>query len=180
MLKLEPGQFVSELGLARQLAIGRTPVREALQQLAREGLVKIIPRRGVIVTQIDIRGHIDLLAIRRGIERAMVRFAPRRATKIENARFSVIASDMLQAAEVDDDAAFMRLDAEYNRFLATAGRNDYAKRSMSMMQGVSRRFWYWHYREVRDLPVRGGEKTGQWSGGAVLLRGGVETSHWLG
>lgn len=54
-LQLTPGQVLSEAGLAKQLGIGRTPVREALQQLAREGLVSILPRRGVIVSEINVK-----------------------------------------------------------------------------------------------------------------------------
>jgi DNA-binding GntR family transcriptional regulator len=52
-------------GLAKHLNIGRTPVREALQQLAREGLVTILPRRGVIVSEINIRNQLELLRVRR-------------------------------------------------------------------------------------------------------------------
>ena len=46
-LSLKPGQIVSENGLSKLLGLGRTPVREALQQLAREGLVVIVPKLGI-------------------------------------------------------------------------------------------------------------------------------------
>ena len=49
-LKLAPGSAVSEQELANYLGIGRTPIREALQRLARERLVSILPRRGIIVS----------------------------------------------------------------------------------------------------------------------------------
>ena len=52
-LKLAPGASVSEAALAQALGIGRTPIREALHRLAREGLVSILPRRGIIVTEIN-------------------------------------------------------------------------------------------------------------------------------
>lgn len=54
-LQLKPGQIVSENGLAKLLGLGRTPVREALQQLAREGLVIIMPKLGIMVSEIDVR-----------------------------------------------------------------------------------------------------------------------------
>ena len=50
-LKIAPGSVVSEAGLSARLGLGRTPVREALQRLASEGLVQILPRRGIIVTE---------------------------------------------------------------------------------------------------------------------------------
>src|SRR5215831_5167229 len=77
-LRLQPGQILSESGLAKYLDIGRTPVREALQQLAREGLVTILPRRGVIVSEINIRNQLELLRVRREVERLMARLAAER------------------------------------------------------------------------------------------------------
>ncbi len=152
MLSLKPGQFVSESGLAAHLGIGRTPVREALQQLAREGLVRILPRRGVAISEIDVRNQIELLCVRREVERLMVRLAAKRSTKVEIASFAAVATAMRQTVQDNDDVAFMRLDHEFNSLLETACRNDYAKRSMRLMQGLSRRFWYMHYQEVLDLP----------------------------
>ena len=52
-LQLAPGQVLSESELGEQLEIGRTPIREALQRLAREGLVTILPRKGILVTEIN-------------------------------------------------------------------------------------------------------------------------------
>ena len=47
----------------------------------------------------------------------------------------------------------MRLDRELNRLLIEAAHNDYAARSMKLLQGLSRRFWYMHYRDAADLPL---------------------------
>src|SRR5690606_3740848 len=60
-LELAPDSMVSESILSRQIGIGTTPIREALQRLAREYLVEIIPRRGVAVTSIDIRQQFEVL-----------------------------------------------------------------------------------------------------------------------
>ena len=53
-LRLKPGEFLSEQTLAEQLDLGRTPIREALQKLAREGLVVILPRRGILVSDTNV------------------------------------------------------------------------------------------------------------------------------
>jgi DNA-binding GntR family transcriptional regulator len=151
-LRLQPGQVLSESGLAKHLAIGRTPVREALQQLAREGLVTILPRRGVMVSEINLRNQLELLRLRREVERLMARLAAERAGAQELSTFSTIASAMRQSAEDNNDIAFMRLDRQLNLLLGAACRNDYARRAMGLMQGLSRRFWYMHYKEVLDLP----------------------------
>ncbi|MDD9728009.1 GntR family transcriptional regulator, partial [Roseovarius sp. SK2] len=68
-LDLEPGQVLSESQLVEELGIGRTPVREALQRLAAEGLVVVMPRRGVMVSEINIAKQLQLLELRREVER---------------------------------------------------------------------------------------------------------------
>src|SRR5262249_39708990 len=60
---------------------------------------------------------------------------------------------MDRAAKTNDDLAFMRLDREFNRLMVEAAHNDFAARSMKLLQGLSRRFWYMHYREAADLPL---------------------------
>jgi DNA-binding GntR family transcriptional regulator len=60
---------------------------------------------------------------------------------------------MGRASKANDDIAFMRLDRELNRLMIEAAHNDYAARSMKLLQGLSRRFWYMHYREAADLPL---------------------------
>src|ERR1043166_7797447 len=60
---------------------------------------------------------------------------------------------MDRAAKTNDDIAFMRLDRGLNRLIVEAAHNDYAARSMKLLQGLSRRFWYMHCREAADLPM---------------------------
>ena len=64
-----------------------------------------------------------------------------------------IAQGMDAAGRSNDDIAFMRLDRELNQLVVEAAHNDYAARSMKLLQGLSRRFWYMHYREAADLPL---------------------------
>jgi DNA-binding GntR family transcriptional regulator len=151
-LHLPPGTVLSELVLADRLGIGRTPIREALQRLSRDGLVNILPRRGVLVSDINLRAQLRLLEVRRELERLMARGAAERATEEERAEFSEIAAGMYRASESEDDISFMRLDQQFNTLVSFAARNEFASRSMGLMHGLSRRFWYQHYRETADLP----------------------------
>jgi DNA-binding GntR family transcriptional regulator len=152
-LQLPPGAVLSELTLSDRLKIGRTPIREALQRLARDGLVVVLPRRGVLVSDINLRTQLRLLEVRRVLEVLMAGLAAERATAEEREAFAEIAGSMRQAAEVEDDLAFMRLDRRFNLLMAQASRNEFAVRSMGLMNALSRRFWYQHYREVADLPL---------------------------
>ena len=150
-LRLEPGQVLSEAQLAEDLGIGRTPVREALQRLASEGLVNVLPRRGVLVSEINLSRQLLLLELRREVERLCARKAAQRATADERDGFRALADDLAAVADNRDDAGFMRLDLQFNRALVQAGRNEFAERAMRRIQGLSRRFWFQHYREVLDL-----------------------------
>ena len=93
-LRIPPGTVVSEAMLSQRLGVGRTPVREALQRLAREWLVVILPRRGIVVSEIDPVRHLRLLEVRREVERLLARSAARRASAPLRARFRTIAEAM--------------------------------------------------------------------------------------
>ncbi len=152
-LQLSPGTVLSEQALALRLKIGRTPIREALQRLARDGLVVIMPRRGIMVSEINLRLQLRLLEVRRELERLMASLAAERATPEERREFAEVAEAMLVAAAKADDIAFMRLDQRFNILIATSARNEFARRSMGLMNALSRRFWYQHYQQVADLPL---------------------------
>jgi DNA-binding GntR family transcriptional regulator len=151
-LALAPGSVLSEQLLSSELGIGRTPIREALQRLSREGLVLVLPRRAIIVTDTDPRRQLLVLEVRRELERLLARAGAERASEAERARFRQIADGMEAAASTSDDIAFMRLDRELNALLAEAAHNEYAARSMRALNGHSRRFWYLHYKAAADLP----------------------------
>ena len=152
-LRLKPGYVLSEQMLSATSKIGRTPIREALQRLAREGLVTILPRKGILVSDINPRNQLLVLEVRREIERLLSHAGAERATKEQRGYLQDIAQGMERAAKTNDDIAFMRLDREMNRLMIEASHNDYAARSMKLLQGLSRRFWYMHYRKAADLPL---------------------------
>jgi DNA-binding GntR family transcriptional regulator len=152
-LRLEPGEVLSEAALSKQLGIGRTPIREALQRLAREGLVVILPRRGILVAEINVRSQLELLRVRRELERLMAKLCAVRATAAERQAFADLAAQMDAAGAADDDVAFMRQDRRLNLMISAACRNEYALRAMGLTHGLSRRFWYQHYKQVLDLPL---------------------------
>jgi DNA-binding GntR family transcriptional regulator len=151
-LQLAPGSVLSEQMLSERLRIGRTPIREALQRLARERLVTILPRRGVMVSAIDVAAQLRLLELRREVERLLARSAARRASDAERARFAELARAFERAARTGDDKAFMRTDREFNELCLAAVRNEFAAGAMRLMNSLSRRFWFHHYKEAADMP----------------------------
>ena len=152
-LRLAPGSAVSESELSELLGIGRTPIREALQRLARERLVAIFPRRGIFVTDINVTSQLRLLEVRRELERLIARSAARRAIVEERERFRALAAAFESAAKANDDVTFMRIDRDFNVLCSAAAHNEFAANAMSLMHSLSRRFWYIHYRLAADMPL---------------------------
>ena len=152
-LRLAPGSAVSESELSELLGIGRTPIREALQRLAREHLVAIFPRRGIFVTDINVTSQLRLLEVRRELERLIARSAARRSTAEERERFRALAAAFESAAKANDDVTFMRIDRDFNVLCSAAAHNEFAANAMSLMHSLSRRFWYLHYKQAADMPL---------------------------
>ena len=151
-LQIAPGTSVSELSLSEMTGIGRTPIREAIQRLAREHLIVILPQRGLLVPEIDVKKQLKLLRARREVERLVCRSAARSATPEEREVFGQLAAEFAEAAAANDDVTFVRLDREFNELCLIASRNEFAEGAMRLMHGLSRRFWYYHYRQAADLP----------------------------
>ncbi len=144
-LKLEPGSIISEAQLSQTIQIGRTPLREALQRLAAEGLVASLPRRGLIVSEINITQHLALLETRRVLDRLVVSRAARRATQQQRDMLKACAAGMERAAAAKDLAAFMKLDHEFDEIVESASRNSFAARALAPLHVHCRRFWYMYH-----------------------------------
>ena len=151
-LELAPGAVVSEAILSRQIGIGTTPVREALHRLAREYLVQIIPRRGVVVTSIDVRLQFEVLETRRELDRLLASSAARRASSSDKEAIHALISPTEQAAAQQDIKEFLRLDAQLNQLLSRAARNAIAAEVVATLHAVSRRFWFFHLDLPKHLP----------------------------
>lgn len=155
-LQLAPGTAVSEATLAEMIDIGRTPVREALQRLVREGLIVVLPQRGTLVSDIDLAVQMRLFEVRREVERLIARLAARRATSEERRKFAALAARFAGVARgqgVRDAKAFMRADREFNDLCLQASRNEFAAGAMSLMHGLCRRFFFAHCQEPEVLEV---------------------------
>ena len=149
-LRRAPGSVLSEGRLAGELDIGRTPVREALQRLAAEGLVTILPQRGILVSQIDQRSYLGLIEARRPLERTLADLAARRATLEERARFAELAARFREAAREGDLEGFMGHDRDFNQLLKQAARSEFCTKMMGLIQGLSRRFFF-RFRAIARL-----------------------------
>ena len=91
---LQRGERLSEARLIAELGIGRTPLREALNRLEREGLVVSQPNSGYSVTNLDIDEVCDLLVVREGLDALAAEVACRTATEDELAELAAVMADI--------------------------------------------------------------------------------------
>lgn len=151
-LQLAPGSLISEPELVEMMGIGRTPVREAVQRLARDRLIQVLPKRGLLVSPLDLVGQINLLELRREVEGLIVRSAAQRSSPQQRENFARLSKLFKDAAERNDDIAFARFDKEFNELCMVAAQNQYAQDAMRLVSGLSRRSWYFHQQRGAPLP----------------------------
>jgi len=151
--ELEPGAILSEATLVEQLGIGRTPIREALQKLEREGLIRIMPRKGIEVTDLNPAKQLLMLELRRDLEKLLARSGALRATEEERSAFITIADAMAETVAAGNDVAFMRQDYALNQLMAQAAHNEYASRAIGLIHGLARRFWFVHFETTANMPL---------------------------
>ena len=151
-LKLPPGSKISEKALNRSLGLGRTPLREALQRLAIEGTVKILPRSGVIVSDIELGDQLGMIEVRRALEKIIAGRAARLALEDERRRFSQLALDFERAGDSNDESIFIETDREFNTLITATAQNKYVAYAIGPIEAQTRRFWYLHFKRFGDLP----------------------------
>lgn len=121
--RLPPGSLHSAQSLARQLGVSRTPVREALLQLAREGTVKFLRNRGVQIMETSIHDLEEIFEIRLFLEVPATAQAVKRATPRDQARIHREFEAMHRAAEADDERAMWDHDRKLHLVILQASGN---------------------------------------------------------
>ncbi len=141
-LELEPDTVVNERGLIELTGMGRTPVREAIQRLAWEGLMAVRPRSGIAIASINPEDFLKVIDAREGVECVLARDAARFASQRDVKRLQSAAMAMRQAIPTENIAAFLDADKAFDTVMGTAANNPYATRLAAPLQTHSRRFWF--------------------------------------
>ncbi len=118
-----PGEQINTNLICSQLQLGRTPVHLAIHRLEGEGLIEIMPRRGVVVKPIDRAQMLEMIEARHMIEPEIAALAAVRASDQEFAAMRAILDRIPAIAEAGDAEQFMEVDLEFHRSMAVAARN---------------------------------------------------------
>lgn len=146
-MRLEPGSPVVEAELVELTQLGRTPVREALLRMVSIGLIDQQPRRGLIVSHIDLADHLDVVQTRRVLERLIAACAARRATAAQRQEILRRGQRMVEAAAGGQIDAYMQADHELDEINHQACQNYSAVQCVLPLIVKCRRFWYAYQHE---------------------------------
>ena len=113
-LQLQPGSMISEQDIADELHLSRTPVHEALQELARTKIIEILPQRGSLVSLIDMELVEEAVFIRSTIEVAVIELACRKATEEDFVKLEENVSLQKFYQSNQNFEKFMELDNEFH------------------------------------------------------------------
>jgi DNA-binding GntR family transcriptional regulator len=141
-LQLKPGAPIVESELIEVTGLGRTPLREALMRMSSNGLIVQLPRRGLIVRDIEAAEHVTLIETRRVIEKLIATSAARRATPQLRQDIVACAEKMVEAANGGNLNDFMAADQALDHVVHEGCRNPSAVAAVIPLIIKCRRFWY--------------------------------------
>ena len=131
--KMKPTEIYSEPSLSEMLNISRTPVREALQDLALEGYVQALPKRGYQVVSFESEKIEHLYDYRMAIELAIIKQIAAKIDKYQIMEIENILRIDHMAAQEEDMASFVRTNRDFHRYLASLTNNPYFIDSMNKL-----------------------------------------------
>ncbi|MGD8794555.1 MAG: GntR family transcriptional regulator [Anaerolineae bacterium] len=140
-LELPPMSPIDEQSLMEELELGRTPIREALQRLAVEDLVSIVPRRGMFVTDIGLTDLQKVFELRMLLEGFCARLAAQRATDDQLAKMQSIVGELEQISN-GDAKALMHIDEQFHELLYEAADNEFLADTLRRLHALSFRIWH--------------------------------------
>ncbi len=148
-LDLAPGDVVREADLQTALEMSRTPIREALQRLARDHFVTVIPRRGMFVSAIEF----DELAMLYETRAIMEPYAARLATKRGTDQDWAEMADVLAETQVPDKQPheLLELDRRCHEIIWRAAGNRFLTDTLDTLYAQSDRLWHMYLADVHDM-----------------------------
>jgi DNA-binding GntR family transcriptional regulator len=146
-LELAPGDVLREESLQGELGIGRTPIREALQRLARDQFVSVIPRRGMLVTPIDVSELSLLFETRATMEPYAGRLACMRGLADD---WDEMQRVLAESADAPGDAALLDVDRRCHEIIWRAAGNRFLTDTLDVLYAQSDRVWHMYLADVAN------------------------------
>ncbi len=153
-LRFEMGRSLNEKDLSSEFKLGRTPVREALQQLANEGLVVIVPRKGVHVSTVSLEDFQKLLDTRIMLETHCARRASTRITGEVLDGLRDLMSGMEPLITARDIDALLSIDRQIHMAVVRGLDNEYIEQIASQLYDRVARLWFLSFKNLDEPELR--------------------------
>ncbi len=141
-LEVEPGAVLVEKDLMAEFGIGRTPLREAMQRLAIERLIKHQPNRGMFVSEITATSVQQIYEYRAMLDGHVAWLAATRATAEQVEVLAQLHQDLVRATEESDVEAYVEADRQFYGTLGQAAHNDWLADSIPRIFNLHLRLWF--------------------------------------
>jgi DNA-binding GntR family transcriptional regulator len=128
-----PGMRLDETGLAERFAVSRTPLREALFQLASEGMVEMTPRRGTIVTQVAPQRLVEMFEVMAELEAMCGRLAARRMSSGEHEHLIESLGACERARKAMDTDRYYYENQKFHQLIYAGSHNGFLKEQASTL-----------------------------------------------
>lgn len=140
-LRYKPGEYLNTAQVMNDLERGRTPVNQAIHRLATEGLLQIIPRKGVMVAPLSIDDALELIEVRLVNETLCVQLASQKVMASQIAQLRDLNQRIAAASKAHDREQMMLLDREFHQMLAEIAGNRRLADILSVIHAQAQRFW---------------------------------------
>jgi len=141
-LEYKPGQILNEKTLADEFGVSRTPLREVLSRLVWEQLVRILPRTGTMVTEIEFQKMMHVFQIRFEIEELVGRLACEKITDNHLNNIAKIQKEGRQLLNRKDRKDLMNIDFKFRDVLYEAANNPVLRDISQYLYDLTLRLWY--------------------------------------
>lgn len=141
-MRLRPGEALNEADLIVRTGIGRTPVHQAVQRLVIEGMLTVMPRKGVMVRPVSLDDVLSIIDVRLVNEGHCVELAARHAQADDYARMAGLLDDAQAVIAEHDVEAMMEIDREFHLAISAAARNPVLAEILRGLHERSLRFWF--------------------------------------
>ena len=141
-LEFRPGAYLNEAQISEELEIGRTPVHQALDRLMIEGMVEVIPRKGVLVRNVSLEEVRNLIEVRLINEPHAAALAAEKATKEELDHLQRLLDMSDDARAARNIETLMNLDRAFHQGIARTAGNEVLTDVITTLQDRLARFWF--------------------------------------
>lgn len=140
--EFRPGEALNEAQVGALLGLGRTPVHQALHRLEVEGLITIMPRKGVLVAPLSLNEVLDMIEVRLSNELLCVTLAAERAHASDFLAMRDIVERSAALLEPRDLNGLMALDLKFHNAVSAASRNRVLAEILRNLHEKQARFWF--------------------------------------